>query len=461
MSFEIKYPFKENTIYCGDNLKILKGFPSEKVDLIYIDPPFFSNEDYEIIWNDGYELKAFEDRWKGGIQHYISWMKPRIEELYRILNNKGSFFLHCDAHANGHLRVLCDSIFKEANFQSEIIWRRTFTSKSTSKGLGKNLDTILYYTKTKEFRFNKIVRPLSREQIERDYQTEQGSGRIFTHNKLIKKGNAPKTLVFKDKGKITAKNGYRFIWNQETYEEKIKKNPEIVFWTKNGVPRFKTYLDEHTGVPIDNLWNDIPPLASRSRERTGYPTQKPESLLERIIRMSSNEGDLCLDCFCGCGSSTKVAKDLNRKFIAIDISPMACRLVAERIKYEVSEIIGMKYLPEEIIKLDPFMFQRWSIEIIGGIPNNKKTGDFGVDGFISNELGNNLPIQVKRNTKTPISRNTIDNFETVLRRENKDTGYIIGIDFSKGALEEIARVKNQEKLTIIPIKINEYIKSLL
>jgi site-specific DNA-methyltransferase (adenine-specific) len=223
MTFEINYIFKLDSLYCGDNLKILSEFPPNSINFIYIDPPFFSNENYEIIWNDGYELDAFEDRWKGGIQHYLGWMKPRIEQLHRILNEEGSFFLHCDYHANGHLRVLCDKIFGHSNFRSEIIWRRTFTSKSTSKGIGRNLDTILYYTKSDKYTFNKVLIPLSKEQIERDYKNiENETGRRFTHNKMIKKGASPKTLVFKDKGKMTAKSGMRFVWNQETYERKIK-----------------------------------------------------------------------------------------------------------------------------------------------------------------------------------------------------------------------------------------------
>ena len=117
-----KYLFKPNTIYCGDNLKVLKYFPDECIDLIYIDPPFFSNKYYEIIWNDGYEIRAFEDRWKGGIQHYIDWMKDRVEQLHRILKNTGSFYLHCGWQSSHYLKIMCDKIFGYNNFRNEIIW---------------------------------------------------------------------------------------------------------------------------------------------------------------------------------------------------------------------------------------------------------------------------------------------------------------------------------------------------
>jgi len=393
----IKYPFKENTIYCGDNLDILKEFPAECVDLIYIDPPFFSNRTYEVIWGDSYEIRSFEDRWEGGIQHYIDWMNPRIEQLHRILKPIGSFYLHADWHADAYLRVLCDQIFGYKNCRRQLIWKY-FGPSETTKNYPKKHDTIWFYTKGDEWTFNQ-----SAIMVEPDAKT------IKRYDKVDE--------------------------NSKRYKNYLQKDGSYK----------RSYMPE--GTPSEIF--EIPFIQNNSKEKLGYPTQKPEALLERIIQASSNEGDLVLDSFCGCGTAIAVAQRLKRHFIGVDISPTACRLMASRINYSVGQIIGIPYTVEELKVLSPFEFQNWVVLRLGGRISPKKSSDLGVDGIVP--LEGNIPIQVKQSDH--ISRPEIDKFESAIRRLHKTKGYFVAFSFTKGAVEEIARCKNQEGIEIVYLTI--------
>lgn len=400
---EVKFNFNPNTIYCGDNLKVLADFPDECVDLIYIDPPFFSQRNYEVLWNDGFELRCFEDRWEGGIQHYIGWMLPRIEQLYRVLKKTGSFYLHCDMNANAYLKVMCDTIFGYKNLRSEIIWRIGWVSgyKTQKKGWIRNHDTLYYYVKTNRkdnYIFNKEYIPYPKDYVRRDGKLPTGKG-----------------FPMED------------TWNC------------------------------HEGDPLHSIM-----IMSFSKEKLGYPTQKPEVLLKRIIKASSNKGDIVLDSFCGCGTTIAVAKKLGRKWIGIDVSPTACRLMAKRISSAKSKIVGMKYDLKELKALPHFEFQNWAVERLGGKISEKLSNDFGIDGIIPvHHRGANLPIEVKQHN---VSRPDIDKFETAMKRVKKKIGFFVGLGktesstFSKGAIEEIARAKNEEKLEIIPITTRSLLK---
>ncbi len=236
--------------------------------MIYVDPPFFSNRKYEVIWNDGSELRSFDDRWKGGIDDYIEWLSERIKQCHRVLKNTGSIYIHCDWHASHYIRIMMDKIFGYNNFRNEIIWH--YISAPESKySFGKKHDNIFFYSKSKNIKFNVLRVP---------------------HNKKTKK-----IRIYKHNGK----------------EYICKTNPE--------------------GKAMDDVW-DIPIIAATSKERVGYPTQKPEALLERIIKASSNEGDLVLDSMCGCGTTIVVAHRLNRRWIGIDVSPTACKIAFNRLK---------------------------------------------------------------------------------------------------------------------------------
>jgi DNA modification methylase len=388
----------EHAIYCGDNLDWMKKMPDEFVDLCYIDPPFFSNKKYEVIFNDGEEIRAFEDRWKGGIEHYIEWMKDRIFEIHRVLKKTGSFYLHCDWHAGHYLRVMLDEIFGYHNFRNEIIWHyRRWTGKSDR--FQRLHDTIFFYTK--------------------------GDKNIF---------HIPYTPY-------TEKSLYRKQW----YHTRIKGNDV-----------YKTKVDER-GVRMGDVWN-IPVINSQAKERLGYPTQKPEMLLIRIIKASSNEGDLVFDPFCGCGTTLVVAEMLKRKWLGIDVSPTACRLMKRRLSTVTRkpiEIVGVRYDLEELKTFKPFEFQNWVIGALGGTTSERKVKDMGIDGYTFMERN---PIQVKQSES--VGRVVVDNFETALRRIKKEKGIIVGFSFTKDAYEEVARVKRANHLDITLMTVEDVRKQL-
>lgn len=362
-----------NLIYCGDNLEILAKFPEKSVDLIYADPPFFSNKNYEIIWGNGAEMKVYEDRWKGGINVYIEWMKERLWQCYRVLRDTGSIYLHCDWHASHRLRVAMDEIFEDKNFQNEIIWHYGLGGSSQKRWQRKH-DTILFYSKSNSWTFNPIMIPATSQRM---------------------------------KGQL-------------------KKE--------------------------DDVW-DIPTINNMARERLRYPTQKPESLLKPIIEASSNKGDTILDPFCGCGTTLVVAHRLGRKWIGIDISPIACNLMRDRLSRVGAtnvRIVGAPKTIEELKALEPFQFQNWVIDRIAGVPSSKKSSDMGIDGYT---FMTRDPIQVKQSEG--VGRNVVDNFETAIRREHKGTGYIVAFSFAKSSYEESARAKVEDKMDIKLVRVDE------
>jgi len=393
-----------NKLYCGDNLEILTTIDADSIDLIYIDPPFFSNRNYEIIWGDEAEVRSFEDRWEGGINVYIDWMKERIMELYRVLKPTGSMYLHCDWHAGHYLKVMMDEIFGYNNFRNEIIWHyQRWPAKQ--KNFQRMHDVILFYSKNYgQNNFNIILESLSKGTLKR------WRGK---------------------KSKVEYEGDVRLV-TQMTDENSL-------------------------GRPMDDVW-DIPVINSQAKERLGYPTQKPESLLEKIINSSSNEGDIILDAFCGCGTALAVSQILKRKWIGIDISPSAISLIKRRLnKIGVSEtdidIIGMPTSVEDLKKFKPYEFQYWVINEMHATPSPRKSGDMGIDGFSFIE---HIPIQVKQSEH--IGRNVVDNFETALKRYYKHkikdiAGYIVAFSFGKGVYEEVARAKKDGFIiTLIPVQ---------
>ena len=394
---------KTNAIYCGDCKDVLAQFPEGSVDLIYVDPPFFSNRHYEVLWGDGYELRAFEDRWKGGVENYIAWMEDKIRECHRVLKDTGSMYLHCDWHANAHLRILMDNIFGDNNFQNEIIWKYSQGGKSEKRWARKH-DTIFFYTKTKNYFFDNtsITIPLTPHKRS---TTGSYGGRMGVDE-----------------------NGREYVEKWGTGKKKL----------------YRYYLDE--GKIPEDVW-EIQSIQSAAKERLGYPTQKPESLLEWIIKASSNPTDIVLDPMCGCGTAIAVAHKLGRQWIGIDVSPTACKLMVSRMrKLGVSigdnDIIGLPRTLEEVKAMQPFEFQNWVCEKLLARASRRMVGDFGIDGW----LIDGRPLQVKQSES--IGRNVVDNFETSIRRASKDRGIIVAFSFGKGAYEEVARAKLHDGLDI-------------
>ncbi len=438
-----------NAIYCGDCKEILHQYiPDATVDLIYADPPFFSNAQYEVLWGDGYELRAFADRWKGGIQNYVSWMEDKLRECHRVLKLNGSMYLHCDWHAAHYLKAEMDKIFGD-RLINHIVWKRTsaHTGEGKIRSYGTVHDAVLFYSKGNDYLFNPQYIPLDADYVEKFYRYTDPDGRRWTASDLMAAGIRHGESGKPWRGIDPNKRGNHWKFQVSKLEELAKKG-RIYFPKKvGGVPRYKRYLDEMKGQLLQDIWDDIPPVQAHAKEREGYPTQKPEKLLERIISVSSNPTDIVLDPFCGCGTALVVAQRLGRRWIGIDVSPTACKLMATRLRrlgVNIGEktIIGLPKTLDEIKAMQPFEFQNWVMQKLMGRISKTMSGDMGIDGYTLD----NRPIQVKQSEG--VGRNVIDNFETALTRANKKSGIIVAISFGKGAYEEVARAKLEQGLDI-------------
>jgi len=455
-----------NKLILGDNLEILKTLETESVDLIYLDPPFFSNRNYEVIWGDSGEIRSFQDRWAGGISHYIDWLKERVEQMHRILKNTGSIFLHCDWHADAYIRVhILDRIFGEDNFRGDIVWNRAFAHNDAKKKLAVLSDTIWYYSKTKRIIYNPIYSIINQESYEERFNLIDENGRAYQSVPMDSPNPRP-NMMYEWKGYPYPPKGWRY--SKEMMEELDKRGEIIYPDNPNGRLRRKKYLDEAKGSLLGNVWTDIINVQSQSKERIGYPTQKPEALLERIINMASNEGDVVLDPFVGGGTTIAVADRLNRQWLGIDQSPMAVKVTEFRLQKQASLFTSPytiqlhKYDYDTLRYKDAFEFESWIIQQFGGVPQNKKGGDKGIDG----KAADGTPIQVKRSDNVP--RDVIDKFPTAIQRYDKNifaknqkaktpVGYIIAFSFGKGAIEEISRLKNEENIIIKLVKVEDIV----
>ncbi|MCL2709316.1 MAG: site-specific DNA-methyltransferase [Planctomycetaceae bacterium] len=322
-----------NRLILGDNLEILKTFDAESVDLIYLDPPFFSNKNYEVIWGDEGEMRSFTDRWAGGISHYLDWLKERVEQMHRVLKKTGSLFLHCDWHANAYIRVeILDRIFGARNFRNEIIWKRKNSvgqSNKKSNQFGYNADSIFFYSKGKNNVFNTIFTDSNPEYIEKFFTKKDDDGREYRLATLTSPSPRP-NLTYEYKGHKPPEKGWAI-----SLEKMIEWDKEGKIYIPDDVNKRiqrKIYLDEVKGQLVQTIWDDIDVLSPTSNERIGYPTQKPEALLERIIKCASNDGDLVLDPFMGGGTTLAVAKKLNRRWIGIDQSTVAVKVTEQRLQ---------------------------------------------------------------------------------------------------------------------------------
>jgi DNA modification methylase len=345
---------------------------------------FAELRNYEVIWGDEAEVRSFEDRWEGGIYHYVEWMKERVFEMWRVLKPSGTIFLHCDWHAAHYLKVMLDEVCGEESFQNELIWYYRGGGVSP-KRFARRHDTIFWYAKGKDWTFNV-------DEVRTDYSAES-----------------------MERLKYTARS-FRQSGTYDTY----RPNP----------------LGKH---PDDVL--EIQPTMPSSKERLGYPTQKPERLLEVIIKAASHPGDVVLDPFAGCGTALVVAHRLKRQWVGIDISPTACNLMRRRL-WKVGaltvRLVGMPTSLADLHALKPFEFQNWIVDRINGIQANRKSGDMGIDGhtFFLHD-----PVQIKQSEA--ISRNVIDNFETAVKRDGRKRGFVIAFSFGRGAVEEAARIRRE------------------
>ena len=433
MAKKVVEKLETNVIYCADNLDVMKNLPSKSIDLIYIDPPFFSNREYETIWGDKNDTASFIDRWKGGINHYTEWMRPRLDQMHRLLKDNGSFFCHLDWHAVHYIKIIIDEIFGYHNFQTDIVWKRTNSKGLAFKGFANNCDTILYYAKSKKYTWNPIYKELDEEYVKKFYRfIEPGTGRKYRLSDL--------TNPNRDRPNLTYEwNGHKRVWRWTKERMKKAEKDGIIHYSSTGLAAQKRYLDEMKGQPIDNLWDDIKPVQAQSKERVGYPTQKPVELLERIIKATSNEGDIIADFFCGCGTALVAAHNLNRRYIGVDNSPKASRVVRKRLKgigVDIPELAVKTLTKNQILKLKPDEFEEYVVRCIGGEPNRVKVADGGIDGKL---IEDGTPIQVKKSRN--IGRPVLDSFYKHLKKNNR--GIIIALSFGKGAYEEVAKLKRE------------------
>lgn len=482
-------------IYCGDNLDQLRKLPDACVDLIYIDPPFNSNRNYEVFWGETKEKRSFEDRHES-TKAYIDFMRPRCIELHRVLKSTGSFYFHCDWHACHYVKVLLDQIFGENQFQNEIIWKRT-SAHGGAKRYGAIHDNIFFYTKGKTHTWNPQFQPYDKNYIETFFDQVDDDGRRWKRMDLTGDGvrNGESGAVWRGID-VTGKGRH---WAIPRAAVEVYQIPDgsssakldaldaagAIHWPERdgGVPRLKVYADKCPGVPLQTLWNDIPPIHNMSAERLGYPTQKPLTLLTRIIRASSNENDVVLDAFCGCGTALEAAQSLGRQWIGIDISPTACRVMAKRLRdnchVKESEALwksgrgfivrDLPWTEEKLRQLPPFEFENWAVIALGGMPNKAQVGDMGIDGRIfpisSVPTGGGksdhfpefmdawYPIQVKQKEKA--GRPDIDAFQAAMMRSNRMMGFFVSFDFTQDAEAECAAFFKREKRLIVPLKVKD------
>jgi DNA modification methylase len=414
-----------NVLYYGDNLEILRNseyFTDECIDLIYLDPPFNSKKDYNILFkeNGGVEseaqIQAFTDSWhwtqaaqdtyqdvvingpdkvskligalhealgNNDVMAYLVMMTARLIELHRVLKSTGSLYLHCDPTASHYLKLVLDQIFGPANFRNEIVWKRT-TAHNDPGRYGANTDRIMFYTKTNSWIWNQIYRPHNLE-YEARFRHKDPDGRLWSDYDLTAKGLSGGGYEYEYKG-------VKSLWRCPIATMQQLDAMGKLHFTKAGGIRLKRYLDEIKGTVLQSLWDDIAPINSQAKERLGYETQKPITLLERIIQASSNEGDIVLDPFCGCGTAVVAAQKLNRKWIGIDITTLATNLMRNRLKDSFgidAEIIGepadLAGAKELASQPDKYQFQWWALGLIGARPagEKKKGADKGIDGVIS------------------------------------------------------------------------------
>jgi site-specific DNA-methyltransferase (adenine-specific) len=474
----------KNTLYYGDNLYILRDMPNEFVDLVYLDPPFNSNRSYNVLFKDetgkesDAQIVAFGDTWhwndkaeeayralvtqqdesisrmieamrqfigSNQMMAYLVMMAARLVELHRVLKPTGSLYLHCDPTASHYLKVVLDTIFGVQNFKSEITWKRYSAHNDARNSYAFVTDTIFFYTKSNKAQFNVLRTGYDEKYIEDFFQQTDSDGRRYGVNNLASPNPRP-NLTYEYKGYPPPPNGWKVT--KEKMEQLDREGRLHFPKNPNGRIRLKYYVDELKGVPVTNLWDDIPALTGAHAERLGYPTQKPVALLERIISASSNPGDLVLDPFCGCGTTIAAAQKLDRRWIGIDITHLSIALQKYRLKDSFGLVAGIDYLVKgepvdyasavQLAQDDRYQFQWWALSLIqarplggeSGSKTGKKGADSGIDGviaFIDDATGKakRVIVQVKSGH---VNRGMVGELVGTVQRENAAMGVFITLE---------------------------------
>jgi DNA modification methylase len=418
-----------DTLFFGDNLAILREhIEDESVDLIYLDPPFNSNANYNVLFKSPTgdqsqaQIEAFDDTWRwteaaerafdevmhsghsdaaemlramramlkeNDMMAYLAMMAVRLIELHRVLKPTGSLYLHCDPTASHYLKILLDAVFGADRYSNEISWKITTAKADYQQGaihFPRVRDVLFVYGKSQVRTYNQQFRPYDAKYILSHYSLVDEKGRRYQLDNITGPGGAAKGNAHYEVMGVT--RYWRF--SKEKMKALIAEG-RIIQPSPGAVPRYKRYLDEMPGLPLGDDWDDIPPLNSQAAERLGYPTQKPVALLERIIAASSNEGDLVLDPFCGCGTTIHAAEKLNRRWIGIDITHLAIGLIRNRLRnaFPAAEfdVLGVPKDvggARELAAQDKHQFQLWALSMVEAQPfkGGRKGADGGVDGYL-------------------------------------------------------------------------------
>ncbi len=491
--------FEKNMLFYGDNLEILRNrIVDNSIDLCYIDPPFNSNRSYFQIYNgiqgkvDKAQAQAFTDTWtlddsaragfeeiitnaggrfsmqvielikalehilgeKNDLLAYLISMTLRITEIFRVLKPTGSFYLHCDPTASHYLKLVLDAVFcaQGGDYRNEIVWQRT-SSHNDSKKWAAIHDTIFYYSKSTKGLWNNVFTEYDKSYLDNFYNRSDSRG-IYRLDHIIRSetmGLRP-NLTYEFKG-FTPPFGWRVL------KEKLLKldKDDRIEWSKTGRPYLKRYLSEQKGTPIKSIITDIPPLSAQSAEKLGYPTQKPEALLERIIKASSNESDVVLDAYCGCGTTIAVAQRLNRKWIGIDITYHSISLMLKRLTDSfgdsVLDNVIVEGIPRDLESARALAnrqddrvrkeFEKWAALTYTnnrGVINEKKGADKGIDSIVyfaasANETGRMI-IQVKSGG---VNRGAIATLHGDMERERADMATLITLENPTSPMIEEAK----------------------
>ena len=476
-----------NKLYFGDNLDILREhIKDESVDLIYLDPPFNSNANYNVLFKTpkGHEsvsqIEAFEDTWhwneqaerefgelvrcgnsdvsemiqalrrflgENDMMAYLTMMANRLLELHRVLKPTGSLYLHCDPTASHYLKIVLDGVFGKTNFRSEISWKRSSAHNDAKQGrkqYGNIRDVILFYTKSNDWNWNWLYTVYDEKYLNDFYKhIEAGSGRRYQLDNLTGPGGAAKGNPSYEVMGVTR----YWRYSQDKMNALIKEG-RIVQTSIGSVPRYKRYLDEMNGVALQNDWGDI--LPAQGNEYLGYPTQKPLALLERIIAASSNEGDVILDPFCGCGTAVHAAQKLNRQWLGIDITHLAVSLIEKRMKDAFAGIVfEVEGTPKDfegardLSLRDKYQFQWWACSLINAQPyqGKKKGADSGIDGLIYFNDDGKMPKKIVVSVKggDNVSVAMVRDLAHVVEREKAEIGLFV-------TLAEATRPMREEAL---------------
>lgn len=460
-------------LFFGDNLDILrKEIKDESIDLIYLDPPFNSKRDYNLLFktpkghDSDAQITAFDDTWHWGEQAerefsellhlpntdisemiqslrrflkesdmmaYLVMMANRLVELHRVLKPTGSLYLHCDPTASHYLKIVLDTIFGTDNFVNEIVWKRRQGMHNSSRRFGVATDSIFLYAKSGQFTFNKQFGDHDPKYLEKHFRYQEADGRRYTIADLSNPADRP-NLKYSYKGYPPPAKGWAV--SLEKMKELDEQGKLYFPPDPKGHIRRKRYLDDMEGQPISSLWDDIFPINSQAQERLGYPTQKPLALLERIIQASSNEGEIVLDPFCGCGTAVHAAQVLKREWIGIDITHLAISLIEKRMKdafpnisFEIhgtpKDLDGARNLAER----DKYQFQWWACSLVNAQPyqGKKKGADGGTDGIIffqDDEKGaKKIIVSVKGGEN--VTRTMIADLKNTVEREKAEIGLFV------------------------------------